>query len=527
MVEVNAVKRIIMNKIFRVVSCLAVVLCASAAELAAQEIAPRIAGLETHAEYMSLLREDARLQMREDSVARAMDRVRVRLREHPEERQRLAQDILDCEARIFEIRNTKGRLIDRINTIEQEWVLSNLDAGDAVQAAGGADARRAVPDSLKVRNLIDNVYFREHLPAVDYAALRKAQQLERIAVDYVNRYFSNYGDIAALAERYAAVPTEQEALEVYGRYEELRRSNGALADSLAGVWNYVFDNKSYAYGYLLDGLGEDEVLGRGEEQFSEAARRMADLRGRTASDAVADYFLRKRVLVDYETAVAEVLRLDAARDSLRGVAGQLSAIDFRLPAVRVEERLFLEYDSIAFSATPKYTYQHPIPECRVYPRGTMYRILLGTFNTKRAAATFKGAYPLSYEIDEDGKWRYFAGGFASREEADAAQKQMKARGFLRPEVVVWEDGVYRNLSREPQDGAQAAYRVEIVSEQPLSEEVKEAIVSTADGRELSRVGQQLFVVGVFELKEDAERVAAAAEHVAPGLEIKVAEVAAE
>ena len=500
MVEVNAVKRIIMNKIFRVVPCLAVVLCASAAELAAQEIAPRIAGLETHAEYMSLLREDARLQMREDSVARAMDRVRVRLREHPEERQRLAQDILDCEARIFEIRNTKGRLIDRINTIEQEWVLSNLDAGDAVQAAGGADARRAVPDSLKVRNLIDNVYFREHLPAVDYAALRKAQQLERIAVDYVNRYFSNYGDIAALAERYAAVPTEQEALEVYGRYEELRRSNGALADSLAGVWNYVFDNKSYAYGYLLDGLGEDE-----------------DLRGRTASDAVVDYFLRKRVLVDYETAVAEVLRLDAARDSLRGVAGQLSAIDFRLPAVRVEERLFLEYDSIAFSATPKYTYQHPIPECRVYPRGTMYRILLGTFNTKRAAATFKGAYPLSYEIDEDGKWRYFAGGFASREEADAAQKQMKAKGFLRPEVVVWEDGVYRNLSREPQDGAQAAYRVEIVSEQPLSEEAKEAIVSTADGREL----------GVFELKEDAERVAAAAEHAAPGLEIKVAEVAAE
>lgn len=88
-------KRFVMNRMIRSAAWLVCLLCAPAAELAAQEVAPRIAGLETHAEYMSLLREDARLQLREDSVARAMDGVRVRLREHPEERQRLAQDILD------------------------------------------------------------------------------------------------------------------------------------------------------------------------------------------------------------------------------------------------------------------------------------------------------------------------------------------------------------------------------------------------------------------------------------------------
>ena len=486
----------------------------------------RIAGLEDNAEYMSLLEEDARLQIREDSVVHAVEGMRRQLRENPEEGRKFADEILELENRIFEIRTAKGRLIDRINTIEQNWVLANLNGTVAPPESSETEAPE-IPEGQKVRNLVENTWFRNELPEADYAALLKAQQLETTALRCAERYLSNYETLEQLADSYREATVEAEAVEIYDRYRTLAGVNRALADSLSEVWTYVFDNKSYAYGYLLDGLGEDEVLSRGEEQFSEAARRMADLRGRTASDAVVDYFLRKRVLVDYETAVAEVLRLDAARDSLRGVAGQLSAIDFRLPAVRVEERLFLEYDSIAFSATPKYTYQHPIPECRVYPRGTMYRILLGTFNTKRAAATFKGAYPLSYEIDEDGKWRYFAGGFASREEADAAQKQMKAKGFLRPEVVVWEDGVYRNLSREPQDGAQAAYRVEIVSEQPLSEEAKEAIVSTADGRELSRVGQQLFVVGVFELKEDAERVAAAAEHAAPGLEIKVAEVAAE
>ena len=89
--------------------------------------------------------------------------------------QQYSQEILLLESKIFEIRNAKGRLIDRINTIEQEWVLASLN-GAAPQPAEPAEKSlaEAVPDSLKVRNLVDNLYFREHLPAEDYAALRKA-----------------------------------------------------------------------------------------------------------------------------------------------------------------------------------------------------------------------------------------------------------------------------------------------------------------------------------------------------------------
>ena len=494
--------------------------------LRAQEIVPRIAGLENNAEYMSLLREDAGLQIREDSVVNAVERVRGLLREHPANREQYSKDILRLEERIFEIRNAKGRLIDRINTIEQEWVLANLDTGFSRQEAGDAATLPELPDSLKVRSLVDNLYFREHLPAADYAALRKAQRMERTAVEYVNRYFSNYGEIASLAGQYAVAGTEREALDLYEKYSVLQGFNRALADSLGEVWNYVFDNKSYAYGYLLDKLGQDEVLAREEEELAEAARLLTELRGQTASDVVADYFLRKKVAVDYETAVAELLKLDAARDSLRGVAAQLEAVDFRLPKIEVTERYFLDYDSIAFSSVPKYTYQNPIPECRIYAHGTIYRILLGTFNTKRAASTFKGAYPVCYLIGDDGKWSYYAGGFATRAEADAAQKLMKKKGFLRPEVVVWTDGEYRNLSREPEE-AQPSYRVEIVGATALSDAAKEAILATAGDRELSRVGQQMFVVGLFDDKAVADQVAAAVSVAEPALEIKVAEITAE
>ena len=77
------------------------------------KVEARIAGLEGNAEYMSLLREDAQLQLREDSIVNAVERMRQRLREDPSRRQELSQEILQQESRIFEIRNAKGRLIDR------------------------------------------------------------------------------------------------------------------------------------------------------------------------------------------------------------------------------------------------------------------------------------------------------------------------------------------------------------------------------------------------------------------------------
>ena len=147
----------------------------------------RIAGLENNEEYMSLLREDARLQEREDSIVNAVAVLRERLREDPVQRQRYSQEILQLESRIFEIRNAKGRLIDRINTIEQEWVLANLDGAVQTPATSGDGAVVSIPDSVKVRNLVDNLYFREHLAEADYAALCKAQRLEYLRMGEIWR----------------------------------------------------------------------------------------------------------------------------------------------------------------------------------------------------------------------------------------------------------------------------------------------------------------------------------------------------
>ena len=496
----------------------AVALC-TVGTLCAQEVAPRIAGLEGNEEYMSLLREDARLQFREDSVTRVIEESRRLLREEPETRAERSQQILALESEVFEIRSAKGRLIDRINTIEQDWILSNLGSEPTPESEQPALHVR----SGRVRYLVQSPYFREQLPQADYAALQQAQREEYAAAEDVQRYFENYRALADSVQAYEKVDNEQAATSLYEHCTVLQQLNRTLADSLSKRWNYIFDNKSYAYSYVLETLGREEALAREEELLAKATRRLAALKGRTESDEVVDYFLRKEVLLDYEVSVAEALGLDAARDSLRQAGVWLNGAEFQLPKIELRERYFLDYDSITFASTPRYTYKNPIPECPVYTNGTIYRILLGTFNTKRAVSTFRGAEPLFYLVNDEHKWCYYAGGFATREEAEAAQALLKEHGFLRPEVVVWVDGVYRNLARDPRPAL--SYRVEIAGLPALSDPVKEAIAATAGGRELSRVGQQLFVVGLFDDRAEAQRVADAVAQADNALEIKVAEIA--
>lgn len=484
----------------------------------AQQVTPRIAGLEANEEYMTLLQTEAQLQQQEDSISNVVSDLRRLFREEPQSRGAYGAQIMDAEERIFGIRSERGRLIDRITSIEQEWVVAHLDA--PMDATSGFDLPAGSEPGKQKRMLVDNDYFARELPTADYAALQKAQRREMEVVDYVNRFYVNYQELSRLAEQYTAVADETEAAELYDRYQTVARMNDALADSLSTAWSYIYDNKTYAYAYLLDKLGQYDILAHEQDLYSKAARTLSEMQGETASDALVDYFLRKQVVVDYETKLAGLLNLDAAQDSLRGVTAQLRVVDYQLPRIELKKRYFLDYAPVVYSSKPVYSYQNPIPECRIHPEGTIYRLLLGTFNTKRAASVFRGASPLSYQIDERGKWRYFAGGFATQAEAEEAQKSARAHGFVRPEVVVWRDGIYRNLTQDPEQ-TRTTYRIELSG--ALTDAVQEVISSKAPNRELSRIGADRYVIGLYDEKQSADEVAAALRTADPGLEVRVVE----
>ena len=87
-------------------------------------------------------------------------------------------------------------------------------------------------------------------------------------------------------------------------------------------------------------------------------------------------------------------------------------IDFRLPKPEITERYFLDYEPVEFVAG-RYTYKKPIPDCPVYEHGVIYRILLGEYKYKQNISIFRNASPLYVLKTDVGRYRYFAGGFAT------------------------------------------------------------------------------------------------------------------
>ena len=487
---------------------------------AAQDIRPRIAGLENNEHYMELLRDDARLQQREDSLVNTVNRMRDAFRSG--NAQGLStDDILSLESGIFDVRNRRGRITAEISSIEQQWVIANLGSSISSQPSADGDSHlshghtHGTPSTQ--RNLIDHESFAKMLPEDDYKALRNAQRREQRAAVLADSYCALCDSLVDIAAEYSAAEVDTVGIPLYEKYQATQRHAAAVARELTEEWNYVFDSKNFAYGYLLEQLNNEQLIERSERMFAERRSQAAENYGKYASDALTDYCMERAAMLEYEEAVAETLNMPEAVDSLRRVRRDEAQFEFRMPKIDLQERLFLDYADVVFSSPSIYSAKNPIPEVRIYERGKIYRILVGTFWAKQAVSIFHGASPLGWWF-KDKKYLYFAGGFKSKSAAEAAVAEMKKKGFKNPVVVVWREGTYRNLATDPE---QTKFRLEITGTSSLSNEVRAVITEKAPDCEVTRAGDT-FVVGMFGDREDAQQTAEAIRTADDSLMVRIA-----
>ena len=117
--------------------------------LSAQEIQPRIAGLESNKEYMSLLGRDKHLQERADSLLAQIRSLRDKFVEESDNRKGFSTDILRLEGEVFSLQGERGRLAQRINYIEQEWLIVNMNNRPAVVPSQPDEAPVVVPNNAR------------------------------------------------------------------------------------------------------------------------------------------------------------------------------------------------------------------------------------------------------------------------------------------------------------------------------------------------------------------------------------------
>ena len=511
----------------RLKACLGISLLLGAFSAAAQQPQARLAGLEHNAEYMSLLRDDAVLSHGLDSLANVVAGLRDKLADDDGKRNERTAEILKIESEIYTVRNNRARLAERINAIEQEWIMFNMSSARATESrhrqTDVETAADALKDAPRYADLVRNAWFAVSLSRNEYRTLVKAQSNERVAARLYADFVATYGRLKGLQSAYDAASTEAEADALMSAFTEAQAECTTISDSLAAVWSDTFDNKIYIYDLLLDKNERDDMLSKAERNMFEARRNISEAAGLYASDAIADYYYQKLCLTDYEIDIATVAELDKAADSLRAVRAASGRLPYKFGKVHLTRRYFLDYEPLRFSSDYIYTAKNPIPKCAVYEHGDIYRIKLGEFSAKQPVSKFRGLEPVSYSRAENGNWRYYAGGYASLEELEKPLQTVRRLGFRSADAVAWIDGAYADSRTEIAELKSKEFVIEISGTDVLSDDIRGVITRDAAEGALSRVGKGLFVVGGFRSRESAEMLAKNISAFDNSLSVKVVE----
>ena len=478
--------------------------------------------LNTNPEYVELQEREKTLVAKEDSVSMIMNDVRSKFRIYadslgnegltptPEEFSAFSDRILELEQQIFDIRTMRGDIIARINELEQEWVLAQMNAPIEEEPAREEVVEEPVELPL-YRNLVDNHCIKDVLLAEDYAELREAQREDAEMDSLVNKYMATYDRMNSVAESYRTVDNEADAEVLFAQFATLKADAEAQAEKIESRWNHILDTKYYAYGYLLERDRHYDLLDSSSAEFADMRRECSREAGCYATDALMHYALGRPTLRDFEYDFARTMGLEEAADSIATLQREPREVNYRLEPLNLERRLFIDFQPIAIGRTNFYKDTNPIPDLKVYERGTIYRILLGEFRNKQPMTLFKGVQPLYITRNEEGNYLYYAGGFSSRREADDAQLFLKEKGFKAPEICRWQNGIMVNISDVERENGGAGvdipvsgkrYMIKVVADS-LSDDLRTIIDAEATRQSISKEANG-FVVGTFDNRDEVE-----------------------
>ena len=491
----------------------------SVLSVGAQEILPRIGSLAENREYMNLLRRERALEVKSDSVVGVMSSIRSQIRAMavqdtiPAAADSLAVVLTSADQVMYQIRAEKLQLVDSINAIEQQHVLSRMD-----------NNRSAVASSSS--SIFNNEYLRQSLPEEDYISLLRVHAMEPDVRAKVRQYSEGYIRIKSLYDKYLMSAVEGEAGALYEELTAAMAANDALNREIAQAWGEIFDQKTYVYSYFLEKENRVDVLNITEGMMRDAQLKIAnDVEG-CMSEALVDYCLQKNVVLNFETYVARLLNAQSSLDSLSKDSRIHRELDYRLPNFEVERRSFVQYEPIQFHAKSPYNSQNPVPECVVYEYGTIYRLLLGSYKYEQNLNIFKGIAPLYIKLEEDGRYYYYAGGFRTKSEAVAAEGILRKKNFRNPQIIEWCNGQMTNITALGEEG-EYHYRIEIEGVEKLSDLTLSVIRDNAPDCQLSKVGDTSFILGSFDSQAVAKQVAESVQHSDEMLQIKVAVIGEE
>lgn len=494
---------------------------------------PQGTSLEDNDEYKELMVQSERLTIKEDSIRTLLSDTRATMRSFrdsvgatpPMDMDAYTTRIVQLEEELFNITSEQGLIANRINAIEmaameEQFAISIMEKIDIVTGYqeeweddyGGIESDNLV-EERRHRNIIDNGCFTNSLIAADLEELRTVQQeeaeVERLSAEYI----AQYELIRDLDSKYEIASSQSEADSLYGYFEPMAHVLDSLNTLISRKWNHVIDTKYYAYGYIAEKRRNTELLNKLDKEFTSMLQMCATNDDMYSSNGLMRYAIGRPAILDFEIGMATVLNLSEAQDSLQSVRNTLVVPEYQQPVVEIpERRIFIDYNDITFGRTNYYNTTNPVPDIEIYERGMVYRILLGSFKSRQPMTLFKGVQPLYIQKDDDGLNHYYAGGFATLEEAEEAQQQLRKKGFKSPEICCWLDGVMTNLTKdsvvtdEDAEATPATIRYMLrIAEGDMSDALQQYIGEQYPDKMISLTNDG-YIVGAFDNHDEATRL---------------------
>lgn len=453
-------------------------------------------GLQNNKEYQQLLAESERLRMEEDSLRNLISETRANMHAYIDTLttepsrdfiNKYNSRIVELEEEIFNINTRQGVVASRINahelgamedffkglvfkrldnsnnnnnataegeeiaatTEQQQSTDDSTTAPDAIEGVDDSSEHVAEKPSTRSSKLIDNEPFVKALSADDLRELHSAHESISQIDGLVQEYLKQYNALRELISAYEDATEQQSADPIYEQIATQIGYLDTLNTEISDKWNYLLDTKYYAYGLVIETSRNKELLERLDSDINTMLQHCAENDNLYASNGVMRYALGHTAIIDFEIIMASEFGLTEAGDVLRALREAMVTPTYQLSPIDMpERRLFIDYQSITFGRTNYYNDANPLPQLKVYEQGTIYRILLGVFKSRQPMTLFKGVQPLYIDKDSEGMNHYYAGGFATLEEAEAAQRLLFDKGFKGPEICVWRDGKMVNLTAD-------------------------------------------------------------------------------
>ena len=380
------------------------------------------------------------------------------------------------------------------------------------------------------RNITHSEYFAQNLAESDIADLHRAHELEIGMVALGAEFNKTYDELSRLVNEYRQATEQEPADSILTHIYATQHRADSLSQIMEKSWTHIVDTKYYAYGYMLEKSTRYDLIDKSTNDFSIMQQQCSANDGVYISDALMHYAIGRPTLINFEIDVAQGLNLVEAQDSLLDVRKSLQVPEYRLMPISVERRIFLDLTPITIGRINFYNDNNPLPQLKIYEEGTIYRILLGVFKSKQPMTLFRGVQPLYITRNADGKYAYYAGGFATQLEADEARLFLKEKGFKAPEVCVWRDGEMTNITESGKASGSTAqeqieevrYMINIECE-TMDEAMRAAIEQNAPNKIISRSGAG-FSVGVFTDRSEADAVVSTLTDLYPQTNIIINEI---